>query len=383
MRHYNTYVTVDLDAIRQNISAVHNKTGAAVMAVIKGDAYGHGAVPIAHALTDLCSFFGVARLCEALELRRSGIDTPILILGHTAPEDFPLLVSNSIRPTIYNLADAELLSAEAIRQNKTADLHIALDTGMGRIGFQPTDESADLCLQMATLPNLHAEGIFSHYATADCEDLTAARAQTAKFYDFLKVLQQKGLDIPLPHMDNSAAAMNFTNHYPLVRSGIVTYGVYPSEEVDSTQLLLTRALSWYCKIVHIKTLPVGCPISYGGTFVTQRETVVATLPVGYADGYCRSLSGKFYVLIHGKRAPILGRVCMDQMMVDVTDIPQAALGDQVVLLGKSGDETITVQSMANAANEFHYELLTGIGRRVPRQYLQKGATVQWRNYLLD
>lgn len=381
MNHHSTYATIDLDAIRQNITALHQKTGAAVMAVIKADAYGHGAVPIAHALTDLCSFFGVACLAEAMELRRSGITTPILILGHTAPANFSMLVAHNIRPTLYSLADAEALSAEACRQKKTADFHIAVDTGMARIGFQPTEEAAAICLQMAALPGLRAEGIFSHYATADCRDLTAARAQTEKFETFLALLRTKGLEIPLPHMNNSAAAMNFSNHYAMVRSGIATYGVYPSDEVDPALLALTPVLRWCSEIVHIKTLPSGSPIGYGGTYVTQRETVVATLAVGYADGYCRSLSGNFYVLIRGKRAPILGRVCMDQLMVDVTDIPHTALGDRAVLLGSDGNETITAEAMANAAGVFHYELLTGIGRRVPRQYIQTDKPSFWVNYL--
>lgn len=381
MNHLSTYVSVDLDAIRQNIATVREKSGAEVMAVIKGDAYGHGAVPIAHALTDLCAFFGVANLAEAMELRHSGIATPILILGYTHPANFPMLVAHNIRPTLYSVADAEALSSEACRQGKIADFHIAVDTGMGRIGFQPTEETAAICLQMAALPGLHAEGIFSHYATADCADLTAARAQAEKFNNLLELLRIRGLEIPLPHMSNSAAVMNFSSHYAMVRSGIVTYGVYPSDEVKPAGLPLESVLSWHSEIVHIKTLPPGSPISYGGTFVTHRQTVVATLPVGYADRYPRSLSGKFYVLIKGKRAPILGRVCMDQLMVDVTDIPSAALGDPVVLLGRDGNEEITVMAMAEASGVFHYELLTGLGRRVPRQYIQKGKPDHWVNYL--
>ena len=383
MQYDSTYVTIDLDTIEQNIFAVQRKTGTAVMAVVKADAYGHGAVPVTHALEGKCAFFGVSSLSEALELRRSGIHTPILILGHTPSAAFDLVVEHDIRPTLYRYEAAQALSEEALRQGKTANFHIAIDTGMSRLGFQPTEESADLCAQMARLPGITAEGIFSHYATADCADLTAANAQSALFDAFLNMLKARGVEIPLPHMNNSAGLMNFPGNYALARSGIVTYGLYPSDEVDPKLLPLTPALNWYSRVTHVKTLPAGRAISYGGTFVTAKDTVVATVPVGYADGYRRSLSGNFYVLIHGKRAPILGRVCMDQMMVDVTDIPHVATGDRVVLVGSDGDETITVEAIAAAAGSFNYEFICGISRRVPRHYLRNGETVHTVHYLLD
>ncbi len=383
MQYDSTYVTIDLDTIEQNIAAVGAKTQTAVMAVVKADAYGHGAVPVAHALEGKCACFGVSSLSEALELRRSGIATPILILGHTPSAAFDLAVANDICPTLYRLEAAQALSAEALRQGKTANFHIAVDTGMSRLGFQITEESADICAQMARLPGITAQGIFSHYATADCADLSASHAQTALFDRFLEMLRVRGVEIPLPHMNNSAGLMNFTSQYALVRSGIVTYGLYPSDEVDPGLLPLRPALSWYSRVTHVKTLPAGRAISYGGTFVTTKETVVATIPVGYADGYRRSLSGGFYVLIHGKRAPILGRVCMDQMMVDVTDIPEVITGDRVVLVGSDGDETITVEAIAAAAGSFNYEFICGISRRVPRHYLRDGKTVHTVHYLLD
>ena len=379
----STYVTIDLDAIEQNIAAVQRKAGVPVMAVVKADAYGHGAVPIARALAGKCAFFGVSSLSEALELRRSGIEEPILILGHTPSAAFDLVVANDIRPTLYRMEAAQALSREAQRQNKIASFHIAVDTGMSRLGFQPTEESADICAEMALLPGICAEGIFSHYATADCEDLTAARAQARAFDDFLTMLRHRGVEIPIPHMDNSAGLMNFENHYAMVRSGIVTYGLYPSSEVRPQALPLTPALSWYSRVTHVKTLPAGRAISYGGTYVTEKDTVVATVPVGYADGYRRALSGNFYVLIKGKRAPVLGRVCMDQLMVDVTDIPEVAVGDRVVLLGSDGAEAIPVEAIAEAAGSFHYEFICGISRRVPRHYLRRGKTVQTVHYLLD
>jgi alanine racemase len=254
---------------------------------------------------------------------------------------------------------------------------------MGRIGFLPTDEAADICAEIVKLPNIEAEGIFSHFATADCADLSRAKAQAEIFNAFCAKLEQRGVQIPLYHMDNSAGLMNFDGHYGMVRSGIITYGMYPSTEVDPQLLAIRPALQWLSRVAHVKTLPAGCPISYGGTFVTTRETVVATVPVGYADGYRRSLSGKFYVLIHGKKAPILGRICMDQMMVDVTDIPDVKLDDTVTLVGRDGDEEITVEAIAAAADSFNYEFICGISRRVPRVYCRDGKQVRSVHYLLD
>ena len=252
------------------------------------------------------------------------------------------------------------LSAEAQRQEKTAAFHFAVDTGMSRIGFQPTEEDADICAKIAKLPGLYAEGIFSHFATADCEDLEKSRQQAERFDHFCHMLHDRGVSIPLRHMDNSAGLMNFDRHYEMVRAGIVTYGMYPSEEVDQSLLTLRPALQWFSRVTHVKTLPAGREISYGGTYVTTRETRVATVPVGYADGYRRSLSGRFYVLIRGQRAPILGRVCMDQMMVDVTDIPDVTLNDHVVLVGKSGSDEITMEQISAAADSFNYEFVCGI-----------------------
>ena len=383
MNFDNTYVKIDLDVIEENISAIRRRAGVDVMAVIKADAYGHGAIQVARLLQDKCAFFGVSSILEAMELRRAGIYNPILILGHTPVSAFSALVQAEIRPTIFHYEDAVALSQAAQRCEKTAAFHFAVDTGMSRIGFQVTDADADICAAIARLPGLQAEGIFSHFATADCADLTEARAQGERFDAFCAMLKDRGVDIPIRHLDNSAGLMNFDNHYEMVRSGIVTYGMYPSEEVDPSALKLRPALQWLSRVTHIKTLPAGRAISYGGTYVTQKPTVVATVPVGYADGYRRSLSGKFYVLIRGRRAPILGRVCMDQMMVDVTDIPDVTLNDRVVLVGRSGDEEITMESIAAAADSFNYEFVCGISRRVPRVYSRGGKTVHSVHYLLD
>ena len=383
MNFDSTYVKIDLDAIRGNLRAVREKTGVPVMAVVKADAYGHGAVQVARHLQEDCAFFGVSSMLEALELRQAGLTKPILILGRTPVAAFPHGVREEIRTTIFHYEDALALSKEAQLQGKTAYIHIAVDTGMSRIGLQPTEEAVELCEKMVGLPNIVAEGIFSHYATADCENLDRAKAQAQRFEDFLTRLAEKGICPPIRHMDNSAGLMNFSTKYEMVRSGIVTYGLYPSAEVDPKLLPLTPALQWLSRVTHVKQLPAGREISYGGTYVTTRPTLVATVPVGYADGYRRSLSGKFYVLIHGKRAPILGRICMDQLMVDVTEIPDVRLDDTVTLVGKDGDESITVEEIAAAADSFNYEFICGISRRVPRIYCQGGREVRSVHYLLD
>ena len=383
LNYDNTRGLIDLDAISHNIDAVRRKAGVSVMAVIKADAYGHGAVPIAHLLQEKCAFFGVSSMLEALELRRAGIDTPILILGHTPPSAFPEAVRQGIRPAIFRYEDALALSRAAVDAGVTAPFHIALDTGMSRIGFQATEEAADICKEIAALPGLQAEGLFSHFATADCADLTRSRRQASLFDNFDAMLRDRGVAIPIRHLDNSAGLMNFPCRYEMVRSGIVTYGLYPSDEVSQSLLPLEPALQWISRVSHLKLLESGREISYGGTFVTSRPTLVATVPVGYADGYRRSLSGKFHVLIRGEKAPILGRVCMDQLMVDVTHISGVAQGDIVVLVGQSGQRRIRVEDIAAAADSFNYEFVCGISRRVPRFYLSHGQPLHSVHYLLD
>lgn len=383
MNFDNTRVKIDLDVIERNFDAVQTKAGVPVMAVVKADAYGHGAIQVARVLQHKCAFFGVSSMLEALELRKAGLKNPILILGQTPVSAFPTAILEGIRPTIFHYETAVALSQAAQEVNKVAPFHFAIDTGMSRIGFQATDDSVELCAKIARLPGLHAEGIFSHYATADHTDLTRSKNQAALFDEFCGKLAAKGVQIPICHMDNSAGLMNFDRHYNMVRSGIVTYGMYPSEEVSPALLDLQPALQWLSRITHVKTLEAGREVSYGGTYTTTKPTRVATVPVGYADGYRRSLSGKFYVLIHGKKAPILGRICMDQMMVDVTDIPDAKLNDRVVLVGRSGDLEITMEEIAAAADSFNYEMVCGISRRVPRLYCRDGQTVHSVHYLLD
>ena len=383
MNFDNTRVKIDLDAISRNFDAVREKSGVPVMAVIKADAYGHGAIQIARLLERKAAFFGVSSMLEAMELRRAGLRTPILILGHTPVNAFPTAIMEDIRPTIYRWEDSQALSEAAQSIGLTAHFHIAVDTGMSRIGFQVTEEDADLCAKILQLPCLHAEGIFSHFATADHADLSRAHRQAELFDRFCDMLRQRDVIIPIRHLNNSAGLMNFDRHYEMVRSGIITYGMYPSNEVSPDLLKLEPALTWLSRVTHVKTLPAGRQISYGGTFTTTRPTVVATIPVGYADGYRRNLSGKFHVLIRDRKAPILGRICMDQMMVDVTGIPDVAVNDRVVLVGKYTHERITMEEIAAAADSFNYEFVSGISRRVPRIYTSGGKTIHAVHYLTD
>ena len=383
MNFDSTRVKIDLDAISANFDAIAAKAGVPVMAVVKADAYGHGAIQVARLLQDRCAFFGVSSMLEATELRRAGLTTPILILGHTPVHAFAAAIREGIRPTIFRYEDARALSDAAVAAGIPAPFHFAVDTGMSRIGFPATEEAADICARIAKLPGLVTEGCFSHFATADCQDLSRSRAQAKLFDDFCGMLKDRGVEIAIRHLNNSAGLMNFDAHYEMVRAGIVTYGMYPSEEVSPRLLPLRPALQFLSKVTFVKTLPAGKEISYGGTYVTTRETVVATVPVGYADGYRRSLSGKFHCLIHGKKAPVLGRICMDQMMVDVTGIPETKPGDRVTLVGTDGGETITMEQIAAAADSFNYEFVCGISRRVPRIYVSGGKNIHSVHYLTD
>ena len=304
-------------------------------------------------------------MLEALELRRAGIQVPILILGRIPTGALETAVREQIRPSIFRYEDAAALSEAAVKLGIHAPFHFAVDTGMSRIGFQATETDADVCAAVCQLPGLIPEGLFSHFATADEADLQKARMQAERFAAFDEMLKRRGVQVELRHMDNSAGIINFENHYEMVRAGIILYGMYPSREVEREKLRLRPALRWDSRVTHVKTLEPGREISYGGTCVTNRKTVVATVPVGYADGYRRALSGKFHVLIHGQKAPILGRICMDQMMVDVTDIPGVQVDERVVLIGTDGDSAITMEQIGTATDSFHYEFVCGISRRVP------------------
>lgn len=372
--YLRTYAEVDLDSVKYNIESTKAKlqNGVKLLGVIKADGYGHGSVKLAKEFEGEFDFFGVACIEEALELKNAGVKTPILILGYVSPEDFGAVVENDIRIPIFHIDDAKALSKEAEKQGKTVPFHFCLDTGMSRIGFQANDESADICKEIASLPNITSEGIFSHFATADESDLTKALRQQKIFADFCDKLEARGVDIPIKHINNSAGIMNFDKQFNMCRMGIILYGLYPSHDVDESLLDIKPAMMWKTSISHIKTLPAGREISYGGDFVTTADTVIATVPVGYADGYPRTLSNIGEVLVCGKRAKIIGRVCMDQFMIDVTGIDGAEIGSEIVLVGTQGDETLTMEEVSEKGHSFNYELPCRIARRVPRVYIKNG-----------
>lgn len=377
-----TYIGIDLDALNFNIDNIKNKIGSTkLLAVIKADAYGHGAVQIARELEPKCDFFGVACIEEAVELLKAGIKTPLLILGYVFEDVYDIVVKNDIRIPIFSYDMAKALSDEAVRQNKTAHFHFVIDTGMSRIGFQCTDESIEECVKICALPNIKAEGIFSHFATADESDLAKTYAQRDKFNAFVQSLSDCGIEIPIKHLNNSAGIMNFDNTFDMVRSGIITYGLYPSSEVDQNLIDIKPVMSWHACISHVKTLEAGREISYGGTYTTKESRRIATVPVGYADGYPRCLSNAGSVLINGKYAPITGRVCMDQFMVDVTDIDGVEVGSEATLIGTNGKNSISVEDIADNAGSFNYEQVCRISRRVTRIYTKNGKEVEKVNYL--
>lgn len=366
-----TYAKVDLSAIVHNICEVKKRIpkDVMVMAVIKADGYGHGAVEAGTALRNIVDYFGVATIEEAIELRRANLLLPILILGYTMHGKYEEVVKYDITQTIYSFADAVLLSQEAVKQGKSVKVHIALDTGMTRIGFMPEESAVAEIQQIAGLAGIEIEGIFTHMSCADEKDKTYAEKQMQQFDNILAVLEKNGVEIPVKHICNSAGIMEFDDHrFDMVRSGIITYGLYPSEEVKKERLDLKPAISWYAHVTHVKTAPAGAGVSYGATYVTEKPTRIATIGLGYADGYFRSLSNKGYVLIRGQKAPIIGRICMDQFMVDVSEIADVAVEDVVTLIGRDGDQYISVEEIADLAGSFNYEFVCDIGKRVPRVY---------------
>ncbi len=379
-RYFRVTAGIDLDAICENIlntrKLINNTTK--IMAIIKADGYGHGAVPIAKALDQIgVDAYGIAILEEGIELRKAGIKKPLLILGYTPREQFKELVKYDITPAIFQYCAAEELSKEALKQNKTANIHIKLDTGMSRIGFSDKIESINEIKKIASLKGIKIEGIFSHFACADEKDKTSSKNQLKRYLSFAKQLEAEGITIPIKHIANSAGIIDLPEaQLDMVRSGISTYGLYPSDEVDKTKITLKPAMEIKTHVSYVKEVDVGVGVSYGSTYVTTKKTRIATIPVGYGDGYPRLLSSKGRVIIHGKYAPIIGRVCMDQFMVDVSDIDNVNQGDTVTLLGKDGERTITVEELAAMAFSFNYEFICNVGKRIPRIYFQKGKIIE-------
>ena len=371
-RYLRCYAEISLEAIGHNIREVKKRLpeGVKLLGVVKANAYGHGAVPVASYLENQVDYFATATIEEAVELRENGISAPILILGYVSPSQYGDLVEYDITQTIDSYAQALALEKEAARQNRKAKAHLAVDTGMTRIGFQVTEHDADEAAKIADLPHIELEGMFTHFSCADQEDKTYCSMQMEKYDKMTALLAERGVTIPLRHICNSAGIMEFDDHhFEMVRSGIITYGIYPSEEVKKERLDLIPALSWKSHVIHVKEVGPGIGVSYGATYVTEKPmTRIATVSAGYADGYPRALSNQGCVLIHGKKAPIIGRICMDQMMVDVTDIPDVQVEDVVTLVGTDGDETITIEEIANPAARFDYEMLCDISSRVTRVY---------------
>ena len=371
---------IDLDAVIYNAESIHQNIApdTKIMAVIKTDGYGHGAVEIARELErlDYIYGYGVATVEEGIILRKKGIQKPILILGYVFREHYYDVVKYDIAPAVFTIDMARDLSKAAIVAEKNCKIHFAVDTGMGRIGYQVNEESADEMEQISKLPNIIVEGIFTHFSRADETDRTNTELQISRFHSMIEMLEKRGITIPVKHCSNSAGIVEFPEaNMDVVRAGIILYGMWPSEEVAKDIIPLQPAMEWKSKIVHIKDLEKGRTVSYGGTYTMERDGRIATIPVGYGDGYPRSLSNKGYVLIHGKKAPICGRVCMDQFMVDVTDIEEAALLDEVTLLGKDENLTITMEELGELSGRFNYEFACDISKRVPRLFYKHGQLI--------
>ena len=372
---------IDLDAFAFNLESIKNnlKEDTKIITVLKADGYGHGALPLAREAVKDPRVWGVAvaTVEEAEELRQGGIRKPLLILGYTSEENYEQIAREEFRPAVFKLSMARKLSQAAVKNNTVVNVHIKIDTGMSRIGYRDLETAVPEIMEISRLPGIRIEGLFTHFARADEKKTDPAYVQFRKFQEFQKALEAQGLEIPICHCSNSAGIIRMPEaNLNAVRAGVILYGLYPSEDVEKEPVPLKPVMELKSHIAYIKTVEAGVQISYGGTFTTQRETRVATIPVGYADGYARGLSNKGSVLIRGKRAPILGRVCMDQFMVDVTDIPQAQELDEVVLLGRSGDEQITMEELGELSGRFNYEFACCISKRVPRIYFKGGQVTE-------
>ena len=384
--YYRVYADIDLDAIYENVKNAKAllKKDTKMMAIVKADGYGHGAVEVARQIDELVDAYGVAILEEGIELRKAGFTKPILILGYTPKPLYPAMIRYDIATAVFTMEMAKEISDTAVAMHKNANIHIKLDTGMSRIGFAITKESKEIIEQIAKLPGIEIKGCFSHFARMDEKDKTKANEQFAKFTKMVNALEKDGVDLGIRHISNSAGIMEAPEvQMDMVRNGICLYGLYPSEEVQKERLPLKPAMELKAYVSYVKTLEPGVEIGYGGTYTTTKKTRVATIPVGYADGYSRCLSGKGSVLIHGKKAPILGRVCMDQFMVDVTDIDNVCVGDRVTLFGKDGDSCITIEEISAMAHSFNYEFVCDIGKRIPRVYYRHGKVIETKDYYPD
>lgn len=372
------YAKIHLDYIEENMAAMQRNltAGTMMIGVVKSDGYGHGAVAVAKTIDPFVAGFAVATVEEALELRRHGIQKGILILGPVPESQYDILIKEEIRPAIFDFGRAKRLSDLAAASGRRAKIHIAVDVGMSRIGFLPTKEAAAETARIAELPGILIEGMFTHFSRADEADKTSAREELLRFSGFVRMVRELGVSIPICHCSNSAGIVDLKEaNMDAVRPGITIYGLYPSDEVEKASVPLKPAMELKSFITYIKDVKPGTKVSYGGTFEAERPMRIATISAGYGDGYPRSLSGRGHILVHGRPAPILGRVCMDQFMADVTEIPEAKEGDEVTLLGRDGDARITMEELAALSGGFHYEIPCLIGKRVPRLYVSRGRIV--------
>lgn len=384
------WALIDLDAAAYNMQQLRKIVGpdTLITAIVKANAYGHGAVEMAKVfLKNGADRLAVSSVSEAVELRLAGITERIFILGRTDGRRAREVVLYGLDVAVFHYDDAVLFSEEAQRQNQVVNLHIAADTGMGRIGYRPCEESIAEIKRIAALPHVAIEGLFTHFAVADMssdESVQYTKKQYEIFSWFCRRLKEEGVDVHVHHCCNSAGTIEYKDfHYDMVRPGIIQYGCNPSDEVVSHSFTPRPVMSLHCCVMHLKTIEPGDTVSYGRHFTATKPTVIATLPIGYADGYPRLLSNRAEVLIHGRRAPQVGNICMDQCMIDVTDIPDVQVGDEVVLFGKQGDETIPVEEIAGMVGTIDHEILCNINRRVPRIYVQGGKIVKRIEYLFD
>ena len=377
-RYQRGYAEVDLDAVVYNMRSMRENIdpNTKMIGVIKTDGYGHGSIPIAEVLEplDFLMGFAVATPEEAHELRQAGIKKPILILGYTFPYCYEQLSEEELRPAVFRRDSFSGLKEAAQRVGKPIRVHIKVDTGMNRIGITPDEEGLSFVKDLMNQDGLEIEGIFTHFSRADESDKSCALEQLKSFLAFIRMTEEKlGLRIPVKHCSNSAGILELPQaNMDAVRAGIALYGLYPSEEINREGVPLRPVLSWYSHLIYVKTVHKGQSVSYGGTFTAKKEMRIGTVPIGYGDGYPRSLSNRGYVLIRGRRAPILGRVCMDQFMVDISHIPEASEGDRVVLLGRDGSEHISAELLGELSGRFNYELLCDLGKRIPRVYKKGG-----------
>lgn len=374
--HRRVCAYVDLDAILWNLEQIHKniQENTKIIAVIKANGYGHGSVPIAKKTEHLEYLWGfaVATCEEGYDLRRAGIEKPILVLGYTFPEEYETMCRMNLETAVFTYEMARKMSSAAVSMNARMKVHLVVDTGMTRIGFRDDDMAVKECVKIQQLPGVKIAGLFTHFARADEFDGTPARQQLARYRRFAGKLEEAGVTVPLHHCSNSAGIMNLPqSNLDAVRAGIILYGLLPSREVYRDKITLRPALELKSHVVYVKEVESGVAVSYGGTFVTPRKMRIATIPVGYGDGYPRSLSNKGYVLIRGEKAAILGRICMDQFMVDVTHIPGVCVEDEVTLVGRDGNLKITMEELGDMSGRFNYEFACDLGVRIPRVYLNQ------------